>query len=57
MKAYKNYFKVEDLKSNSMKTFDNGIALIFDMSTLDAKDLSLNFVKVLKDIFKSDYGH
>ncbi len=57
MKAYENLFKVEDLNSNSMQTFDNGIASIFDMSTLDAIDLSLNFVEVLKDIFKLDYGH
>ncbi len=57
MKAYENHFKVEDLKSNSMQTFDNGNTSIFDMSTFDVKDLSLNFVEVLKDIFKLDYGH
>ncbi len=57
MKAYENLFKVENLKSNSMQTFDSGIASIFDMSTLDATNLSLNFVEVLKDIFKLDYGH
>jgi hypothetical protein len=50
MKAYDNHFKVEDLKSNSMQTFDNGIASVFDMLILDAKDLSLNFIEVLKDI-------
>ncbi len=57
MKAYENHFKVKDLKSNSMQTFDNGITSVFDMSTFDVKDLSLNFVEVLKDIFKFDYGH
>lgn len=57
MKAYENLFRVEDLKSNSMQTFDSGIASVFDMSTLDARVLSLNFVEVLKDIFKLDYGH
>lgn len=56
MKAYENHFKVEDLKSNSMQTFENGIASIFDMLTLDVRDLSLNFVKVLKNILKLDYG-
>lgn len=57
MKAYENLFRVEDLKSNSMQTFDSGIASVFDMSTLDARILSLNIVEVLKDIFKLDYGH
>jgi len=57
MKAYENLFRVEDLKSNSMQTFDSGIASVFDMSTFDATDLSLNFVEILKDIFKLDYGH
>ncbi len=57
MKAYKKHFKVEYLKNNSMQTFDSGIASIFDMSIFDANDISLNFVGVLKDIFKLDYHH
>ncbi len=57
MKAYRNHFRVENSKSNSMQTFDSGIALIFDMPTLDARDLPLNFVEVLKDLLKFDYGH
>jgi hypothetical protein len=56
MKAYMNHFRVEDLKNNSIQTFDSGITSIFDMPTLDAIDLSLNFVGVLKDILKLDYG-
>jgi hypothetical protein len=40
MKAYGNHFRVEDLKNNSMQTFDNGIVSIFDMPTFDARDLS-----------------
>ncbi len=51
-----NHFKVEDLKNNSVQTYDNDIALVFDMSTVDARDLSMNFVGVLKNIFKFDYG-
>jgi hypothetical protein len=57
MKAYEKQFRMEYLKNNSMQTFDSGIASIFDMSTFDAKDVSLNFVGVLKDIFKIDYHH
>jgi hypothetical protein len=40
MKTYGNHFRVEDLKSNSMQTFDNGIASIFDMPTFDVRDFS-----------------
>jgi hypothetical protein len=40
MKAYGNHFRVEDSKNNSMQTFDNGIASIFDMPTFDARDPS-----------------
>jgi hypothetical protein len=56
MKAYEKHFRVEESKNNSMQTFDSGIASIFDMLTLGARDLSLNFVRVLKDILKLDYG-
>jgi hypothetical protein len=51
-----NHFKVEDLKNNSMQTYDNDIALVFDMLTIDVKDFSMNFVGVLNNIFKFDYG-
>jgi hypothetical protein len=54
MKAYKNHFRVEDSKSNSMQTFVNGVALVFDVLTFDFRDLSLNFVGVLKDKLKLD---
>ncbi len=40
-----------------MQTFDSGVASLFDMLTLGAKNLSLNFVGVLKDILKLDYGY
>jgi hypothetical protein len=38
-----------------MQTYDNDIALVFDMPIVDVRDLSMNFVGVLKDIFKFDY--
>jgi hypothetical protein len=45
-----NHFKVEDLKNNSMQTYDNDIALVFDMPTIDVRDFSMNFVGVLKKL-------
>lgn len=57
IKTHKNHFRVEGLKNNWMQMFDCGIDLVFDMLILGARDLSLNFVGVLKDILKLDYGH
>jgi hypothetical protein len=58
MKAYGNNYKVEKSKSNLFSTFDSGIVLVFDMPTIDvdARDVSMNYVGVLKDIFRLDYG-
>jgi hypothetical protein len=47
---------VEDSKSNQLLTYDNGVASVFDVPTLDAVSVSMNFVGVLKDILKLDYG-
>jgi hypothetical protein len=38
-----------------MQTYDSGIASIFDVPTEDARDVSVNYVGVLKDILKLDY--
>jgi hypothetical protein len=50
-----NHSKVDDLKRNSMQTYDIDILLIFDMPILEATNLSTNFVGILK-VFKFDYG-
>ncbi len=50
MKAYKNHFRVEDSKSNQLQTYDSGVAFVFDVPTLDAANVSMNFVGVLKDM-------
>jgi hypothetical protein len=55
MKAYGNHFKVQDESSSRMQTYDSGIASIFDVPTEDARDVSVNYVGVLKDILKLDY--
>jgi hypothetical protein len=56
MKAYRNHYKVEDSKSGLLQTYDNGIASVFDVSTQDAANVSVNYVGVLKDILKHNYG-
>jgi hypothetical protein len=39
-----------------MQTYDSGVASVFDVPTTDARDVSVHYVGVLKDIFKLDYG-
>ncbi len=56
MKAYGNHFKVEDSRSCSLQKIDNGVAFVFDMPTVDVHEVFVNYVGILKDIFKLDYG-
>jgi hypothetical protein len=54
MKANGKHFWVEDSKSLLLNTYDSAIALKFDQPTLDAKKVCVNYVGVLKGIFKFD---
>ena len=55
MRAFGNYFRVEDSQSSVLQTYDSGIA--FEMPSADPESkVSLNYVGVLQDILKLDYG-
>jgi hypothetical protein len=56
MKAFGNHFRVEDKASARMQTYDSGIALVFKVPTANTRDVSVNYVGVVKDILKLDYG-
>jgi hypothetical protein len=56
MKAFGNHFKVEDDASVHMLTYDSGVASVFQVPTEDATDVSVNYIGVVKDILKLDYG-
>jgi hypothetical protein len=56
MKAFGNHFRVEDDASVHMLTYDSRVASVFQVSTEDATDVSVNYVGVVKDILKLDYG-
>jgi hypothetical protein len=56
MKAFGNHFRVEDAASTRMQTYDSGVASVFTFLTADARDVSINYVGILKDILKLDYG-
>jgi hypothetical protein len=55
MKAYKNHFRVVELTTDWLQTYDSGVASIFHVPTEDAWEVSINYVGILKDIFKVDY--
>ena len=55
MKAFGNHFWVEDEASNRMQTYDSWIASVFEVPTVHATDVSMNYIGVVKDIFKLDY--
>jgi hypothetical protein len=46
-----NHFCVEDAASTHMQTYDSGVASLFTIPTVDARDVSVNYVGVVKDIF------
>ena len=56
MKACGNHFRVEDTQSITLKTYDNGVASVFHMPAMGSKEVTLNYVGVLKDILKLNYG-
>jgi hypothetical protein len=56
MKAYGNHFRVDDPTTAQLQTYDSGVASIFHVPTEDAREVSINYVGVLKDILKLDYG-
>jgi hypothetical protein len=56
MKAYGNHFRVDDPTITQLQTYDSGVASIFHVPTEDAREVSINYVGVLKDILKLDYG-
>jgi hypothetical protein len=57
MKAFGNHFRVEDNSSCCLQTYDSGVASMFQVPSADATDVSVNYVGVLKDILKLNYGH
>jgi hypothetical protein len=56
MKAFGNHFWVDGQATARMQTYDCGVASVFQVPTADARDVSVNFVGIVKDILKLDYG-
>jgi hypothetical protein len=56
MKAFGNHFRIKDVASTRMQTYDSGVASLFTIPTADARNVSVNYVRVVKGIFKLEYG-
>jgi hypothetical protein len=56
MKAFGNHFRVEDDASVRMLTYDSGVASVFQVPIEDATNVNANYIGVVKDILKLDYG-
>ena len=56
MEAYGNHFRVEDQQSAMLQTYDSSVASMFHMSSMESESITLNYVGVLKDILKLNYG-
>lgn len=56
MLSYGNHFRVDDGDIGRFQTYNCGVASVFQVPSVDARDVSVNYVGVLKDILKLDYG-
>ena len=56
MKAYGNHFRVDDHQTTTLQTYDSGVASVFHLSGTESDSPTLNYVGVLKDILKLNYG-
>jgi len=56
MKLFGSHFKVDDGNTNKFATYNIYVASLFEVPTKDARDVSVNYVGVQKDILKLDYG-
>ena len=56
MVCYGSHFRVDDGAPDRFQTYNSGVASVFEVPSVDARDVSVNYVGVLKDILKLDYG-
>ena len=56
MIAFRNHFWVDDESTEQLVRYNNGVAFMFEMPSKGATDLSMNYVRVLKDTLLPKYG-
>ena len=54
--AFGNHFRVEDSSTAQLKSYNSGVASVFELPIENVQDVSINYVGVLKDILLLDYG-
>ena len=56
MKSFENHWCVDDGNAGRFQTYNSGVASVFEVPVQDAMDVLVNYIGVLKDILKLDYG-
>jgi len=56
MKAFGNHFRVNDVASCQLETYDCSVTCVFEVPAPNLQDMLVHYVEVLKDILKLDYG-
>lgn len=54
--AFGNHFRVEDLSTRHLLSYNSGVASVFQEVAENAEESSVNYVGVLKDVLELDYG-
>ena len=53
--AFGNHFRMEDSRTAQLKSYNSGVASVFELPTENVQGVSINYVGVLKDILLLDY--
>ena len=54
--AFGKHFRVEDESTTHFMSYNSGVASVFQEPSSHMEDSSVNYMGVLKDILKLDYG-
>ena len=54
--AFGNHFRAEDDRTARLVSYNSGVASVFKETSQDARETSVNYVGVLKDVLELDYG-
>ena len=54
--AFGNHFRVDDSNITKLKSYNSGVASVFELPTENVGNESIHYVGVLKDILLLDYG-
>ena len=54
--AFGNHFRADDESSASLRSYNSGIASVFEETFATSAEISVNYVGAVKDVLQLDYG-